>query len=126
MIPEGSSPIALGDRLRAWTGSLFRQQGLFREHEQKLFLVLTLLIGAIVGLVVAAFIVLTENLGARLYPANGAPWRRLVTPVAGALITGILLRRYFPSARGSGIPQTKAALFLNDGVILFRTVVGRF
>ena len=99
---------------------------LLRQHEQKLFLVLTLLIGAIVGLVVAAFIVVTENLGARLYPANGAPWRRLVTPVFGAVFTGILLRKYFPSARGSGIPQTKAALFLNDGVILFRTLIGRF
>ena len=34
-----------------------------------------------------AFIVVTENLGARMYPAGGAPWRRLVIPVAGALIS---------------------------------------
>ncbi len=115
------------ERVRAWAGfRRLNEQGLLRQHEQKLFLVLTLLIGAIVGLVVAAFILLTENLGARLYPVNGAPWRRLVTPVAGALLTGILLRKYFPGARGSGIPQTKAALFLNDGVIFFRTLIGRF
>jgi CIC family chloride channel protein len=118
---EGSKPSHILDRLRDWADI-----GLLRQHEPKLFLVLTLLIGAIVGLVVAAFILLTENLGARLYPAIGAPWRRLVTPVAGALVTGVLLRKYFPSARGSGIPQTKAALFLNDGVILFRTLIGRF
>ena len=96
------------------------------RHEDKVLLVLTLLIGAIVGLVVVAFIVVTENLADRLYPPGGAAWRRLVLPVAGALITGFLLRRYFPDARGSGIPQTKTALFVRDGVIQFRTAVGKF
>jgi CIC family chloride channel protein len=96
------------------------------EHEDKVLLILTLIIGAVVGLVVVAFIVLTENLGARLYPAGGAAWRRLLLPVAGALITGFFLARYFPNARGSGIPQTKTALFLRDGFISMRTVVGKF
>jgi CIC family chloride channel protein len=97
-----------------------------RQHEDKVLLFLTLLIGAVVGLVVVAFIVVTENLGARMYPAGGAPWRRLVIPVAGALITGFLLNRYFPNARGSGIPQTKTALFIHGGLIRLRTVVGKF
>jgi chloride channel protein, CIC family len=96
------------------------------RHEDKVLLVLTLIIGAIVGLVVVAFILVTENLGARMYPAGGAAWRRLVLPVAGALITGFLLQRYFPDARGSGIPQTKTALFIRDGVIKFRTAFGKF
>src|SRR5215471_16400666 len=96
------------------------------QHEEKVLLVLTLIIGAIVGLVVVAFIVLTENLGARLYPAGGAAWRRVLIPVFGALSTGFLLFRYFPNARGSGIPQTKAALFLRDGFISMRTVLGKF
>ena len=61
-----------------------------------------------------------------MYPAGGAAWRRLTFPVSGALFTGYLLSRYFPNARGSGIPQTKAALFLRDGFISFRTVVGKF
>src|SRR5580693_2717987 len=97
-----------------------------RQYEDKVLLLLTLIIGAIVGLVVVAFILLTENLGARLYPAHGAPWRRLVFPVAGSLLTGILLARYFPNARGSGIPQTKTALFIRDGFISFRTLLGKF
>src|SRR5262252_9540390 len=91
------------------------------QHEDKILLVLTLIIGAIVGLVVVAFIVLTENLGARLYPAGGAAWRRVIIPIFGAVSTGFLLFRYFPNARGSGIPQTKAALFLRDGYISFKT-----
>jgi chloride channel protein, CIC family len=94
--------------------------------EQRIQLVLTLVIGAVVGLVVVAFIVLTENLGSKLYPAGGAAWRRVLIPLAGSLITGFLLARYFPNARGSGIPQTKTALFIRDGYISFRTVVGKF
>ena len=97
-----------------------------RQHEDKVLLMLTLLIGATVGLVIVAFIVLTENLGSRMYPEGGAAWRRIVVPVLGALITGYLLKRYFPNARGSGIPQTKTALFLHEGVIRLRTVLGKF
>jgi CIC family chloride channel protein len=96
------------------------------RHEDKVLLLLTLVIGAIVGVVVVAFILLTENLGARLYPAHGAAWRRLVIPVVGSLIAGFLLARYFPNARGSGIPQTKVALFIRDGYIAMRTVLGKF
>ena len=55
------------------------------QREDRVLLVLTLIIGAVVGLVVVAFILLTENLGSRLYPADGAAWRRLFMPVAGAL-----------------------------------------
>jgi CIC family chloride channel protein len=95
-------------------------------HEEKILLVLTLVIGAVVGLVVVAFILLTENLGARLYPAGGAAWRRVLVPIFGSVISGFLLWKYFPNARGSGIPQTKVALFLRDGYISLRTVVGKF
>jgi CIC family chloride channel protein len=96
------------------------------QYEDKILLLLTLIIGALVGLVVAAFIYVTEDLGARMYPAGGAAWRRVLIPTGGALITGYLLARFFPNARGSGIPQTKAALFLRDGFISLRTVVGKF
>ena len=96
------------------------------QHQDRVFLVLTLVIGAVVGLVVVAFIVLTGNLGARMYPPGGSPWRRLLVPAAGSLVTGFLLSRYFPYARGSGIPQTKAALFAREGQIKLRTVLGKF
>src|SRR6202521_6076206 len=99
---------------------------LLQEREEQVFLVLTLLIGALVGAIVVAFILLTERFGARLYPAGGAAWRRLLVPVTGSLAMGYLLFRYFPEARGSGVPQTKAALFARDGVITLRTVLGKF
>jgi chloride channel protein, CIC family len=115
------SPENWRSRLGHWTDG----QALL-QYEDKILLLLTLIIGALVGLVVAAFIYVTENLGARMYPAGGAAWRRVLIPTAGALITGYLLVRFFPNARGSGIPQTKAALFLRDGFIKLRTVLGKF
>jgi CIC family chloride channel protein len=100
--------------------------GRLRQNENNLAFALSLIIGALVGLVVVAFILLTGRLAARMYPAGGAAWRRLLVPAMGSLVTGILLYRYFPFARGSGIPQTKFALFIEGGRIRFRTVVGKF
>ncbi|MGA3024083.1 MAG: chloride channel protein [Bryobacteraceae bacterium] len=97
-----------------------------RQREDQLSLVLSLVVGALVGLVVVAFILLTGRLAARMYPPGGSGWRRILVPVLGSLSTGYLLWRWFPFARGSGIPQTKFALFINDGRILFRTVLGKF
>ena len=96
------------------------------ERENQVFLVLTLLIGALTGLAVVAFIVLTEHVGMRLYPVGSSPWRRLFVPIGGSLAMGYLLYRYFPDARGSGVPQTKAALFARDGRITLGTVFGKF
>lgn len=87
---------------------------------------LTLVIGALTGLAVVAFIVLTERLGMRLYPVGSVAWRRMLIPVGGSLGIGYLLFRYFPDARGSGVPQTKAALFARGGVITISTVLGKF
>src|ERR1700687_5032623 len=110
-----------------WWNSTSRQWNAFlREREEQVFLVLTLFIGALVGMVVVAFILLTERFGARLYPAGGAAWRRLLVPVAGSAVMGYLLYRYFPDARGSGVPQTKAALYARGGRISLGTVFGKF
>jgi chloride channel protein, CIC family len=99
----------------------------FLQREEQVFLLLSLVIGALTGLVVVAFILVTERLGAKLYPAgDAAAWRRLFMPIAGSLAMGYLLFRYFPNARGSGVPQTKAALFAHNGYISLRTVLGKF
>ena len=87
---------------------------------------LALVIGALTGLAVVAFILATERLGMRLYPVGGAPWRRLLFPIGGSLGVGYLLYKYFPNARGSGVPQTKAALYAREGRITLRTVLGKF
>ena len=99
---------------------------ILHEREEQVFLVLTLVIGALTGLAVVAFILVTEHFGLRLYPLASSAWRRLLIPVLGSFAMGILLYRYFPEARGSGVPQTKAALFVHEGHISLRTVLGKF
>jgi chloride channel protein, CIC family len=109
-----------------WGAPLLHRVANLREREDQVFLILSLVIGALTGLAVVAFILLTERMGMRLYPVGGAPWRRLLFPVVGSLGIGYLLYRYFPNARGSGVPQTKAALFAREGRITLRTVLGKF
>ncbi|MFI5105844.1 MAG: chloride channel protein, partial [Terriglobales bacterium] len=109
-----------------WRNSLLDRVSVLRQREDQIFLALALVIGALTGLAVVAFIVLTERMGMRLYPVGGAPWRRVLFPVAGSFLIGYLLYRYFPDARGSGVPQTKAALFAREGRITLRTVLGKF
>jgi CIC family chloride channel protein len=112
---------------KKWLADLgARWSARLHQREEQVFLLLSLLIGALTGLAVVAFIVLTERLGMRLYPVDSAAWRRVLVPVAGSLAMGFLLYRYFPNARGSGVPQTKAALFARDGFISLRTVLGKF
>ena len=98
----------------------------FGRREEQMLLVLSILIGALTGAAVVALILLTERLGMRLYPVGSPLWRRGLTPVAGSLAMGYVLVRYFPDARGSGVGQTKVALFARDGIITLRTVFGKF
>lgn len=102
-----------------------RVRELMAQNESQVFMALTIVIGALVGLVVVAFILVTDGLVTLLY-AEGDRWRRLVTPILATLVVGYLLYRFFPEARGSGVPQTKAAMFARWGLIPFRTVVGKF
>src|ERR1700690_3575236 len=113
---SGSNFPAMSDDIQMpsvarWKNWLQRRVSELRQRDGQIFLVLALVIGALPGLVVVAFILLTEHMGMRLYPVGGARWRRVVFPVAGSLSIGWLLYRYFPNARGSGGPQTKAAVF---------------
>src|SRR5260221_7063599 len=110
---------------RWWTLSQ-RWAAVLKQREEQVFLLVTLLIGALVGATVVAFIVLTERFGARIDAAVAPAWRRLVVPIVGSLSMGFLLFKYFPDARGSGVPQTKAALFARGGIISLRTVLGKF
>jgi CIC family chloride channel protein len=122
MIPKAQEET----KKRPWWTPSQQWAALVTQREEQVFLVVTLLIGAFVGLTVVAFIVLTERFGARIDATVAAAWRRLVVPIVGSLSMGFLLYKYFPDARGSGVPQTKAALFARGGYISLRTVLGKF
>ena len=69
-----------------------------RRREDRVALLLSLVIGALVGLIVVAFILLTGRLAAHMYPPGAAGWRRVLVPTLGALVSGVLLARFFPDA----------------------------
>ena len=74
-----------------------------REHEDKILLLLALVISAVVGLIVVAFVAVTERMGRVL--VNAGAMQRFLSPLVGSLVGGWLLFKYFPDARGSGIPR---------------------
>jgi CIC family chloride channel protein len=96
--------------------------------EPQLFLVLALIIGAFSGLAVVCFRVAIEwgrlwLLGTPLAPS---PARLLIVMPLAGLVIGLLVELIFPVVRGSGVNQTKAAVYIYDGYIPFRTVIGKF
>jgi chloride channel protein, CIC family len=109
-----------------WKISPEVRMAILAKRESQVFLGLSLVIGVLTGLAVVAFILVTERLGMRLYPVGSPRWRHVLFPIVGSLGIGYLLYRFFPNARGSGVPQTKAALFARDGRITLRTVLGKF
>ncbi len=97
-------------------------------RDERLFLVLSIFIGVISGLLVVAFRVAIEWI--RLITLGSAPHagqvRLLIVPAVAGLVVAALVVWFFPAARGSGVNQTKAALYVYDGYISFRTVIGKF
>jgi CIC family chloride channel protein len=47
-------------------------------------------------------------------------------PAAAGLVVAVLVIRFFPQVRGSGVNQTKSAVYVYDGYIPFNTVIGKF
>ena len=106
-----------------WT----RRLAAFARPDQ-LYFILAIAIGILAGLAVVAFRlsidILTEHL---LGPVAGRnPLRSVLAPSLVGLLIGVLVMRFFPRVRGSGVNQTKAALYIYDGYISARTVVGKF
>jgi CIC family chloride channel protein len=103
-------------------------QKLAPNRDERLFLVLSIFIGVISGLMVVCFRVAISwiqvlTLGSSPHPGE---YRLLFVPVAVGLVVAALVQLVFPAARGSGINQTKAALYIYNGYISFRTVIGKF
>lgn len=98
----------------------------WRDRENQIFLALTVVIGIIAGLMAVLFS-LSIDAARHFLLGSDPPWWRLATiPAAVSLVTGFLLVRVFPDVRGSGVPQTKVAFHLQDGVIRPRVVFGKF
>ncbi len=97
-------------------------------QENNLFLLLAVIIGLCSGLLVVCFRILIDVtrfwlLGsAQIPPAS----RVLLAPTLAGLAVAVLAIVVFPRVRGSGVNQTKAAVYIYDGYVPFNTVIGKF
>jgi chloride channel protein, CIC family len=96
--------------------------------EERFFLVLSVFIGIYAGLAVVCFrLAIDWTHLALLGPVPRAhSWRLLAAPSIAGLVIAVLVIHYFPTIRGSGVNQTKAALYIFNGYIPFRTAIGKF
>jgi CIC family chloride channel protein len=100
----------------------------FKYSDEQLFLLIAILIGVYAGLAVVCFrelidVIRLNVLGSALNPPA---IRVLVAPAVTGIVVAALVIWFFPMVRGSGVNQTKAALYIYDGFIPFRTIVGKF
>ncbi|MHB1023861.1 MAG: chloride channel protein [Acidobacteriaceae bacterium] len=104
------------------------EQAIAPGRGERLFVVLAVFIGIISGTLVVAFRVAIEWLSILLLgsaPHKG-DWRLIAMPVLAGLVIAFLAQYVFTQVRGSGVNQTKAALYIFNGYISFRTMVGKF
>ncbi len=97
-------------------------------REERLFLLLSIFIGILSGLLVVSFRMAIEWLSILLLGAAPAPGQKrlFVIPAVVGFAIAVLTRYVFPAVRGSGVNQTKAALYIHNGYISVRTVIGKF
>jgi CIC family chloride channel protein len=107
---------------------LLGPSGLISIREEQFFLVLAIAIGLLAGFSVVLFRVAIGAariwlLGSSLHPG----WPRVVlVPALTGLVIAFFAVRYFPRVRGSGVNQTKGALYIYDGYIGPENVVAKF
>ena len=97
-----------------------------RLREHQLFLALTIVVGVLAGLSAVLFTVAIEWTARLFFGLDPSAIRLAIVPVAVSLVTGILLAKFFPDVRGSGVPQTVAAFRLHGGKIPGRVPIGKF
>jgi CIC family chloride channel protein len=97
-------------------------------RDERLFLVLSIFIGILSGLLVVSFRIAIEWI--KILTLGSAPhagqFRLILVPAVAGLVVAALVQLFFPAARGSGVNQTKAALYIYNGFISFKTVIGKF
>lgn len=97
-------------------------------REERFFLILSVFIGVFSGLAVVCFRFAID--WCRIYLLGSGtvltPLRLVLAPTLAGLAIAVLVIHVFPLARGSGVNQTKAALYIYNGEIPLRTAIGKF
>jgi len=121
--------IGIGQRMRAaLSDALERARAGLSMREDNFFLLLSVIIGLFAGLAAVCFRITIDYtrlwlLGSGIKPG---PVRVVLVPTAAGLLLAFIVLRIFPRVRGSGVTQTKSAVYIYDGYIPFNTVIGKF
>lgn len=124
-VPAHSAGRGANRFVRLW--NIWRRKTL-TLREGQLFLLLAVIIGIVSGLTVVCFRIAIEwtrfhLLGSSMEPSH---LRVLLAPTLAGIGVALLVMLVFKRSRGSGVNQTKAAVFIFDGYVPFRTVIGKF
>jgi CIC family chloride channel protein len=132
--PKAASPEAAETSGRAASRFRLRERWeklthqVFTMREDRFFLLLAVLIGIFGGLSVVCFRLAIEwtqitLLGSSLVPSFP---RVVLAPTIAGLVVAVLALHVFPGVRGSGVNQTKSAVYISNGYVPFVTVIGKF
>jgi CIC family chloride channel protein len=100
--------------------------------ERQRLLALTILSGALCGLVAVSFhVAISKAEDLFIHRALAAPhfswiYWTILTPALGGLVVGLALQNWVPGAVGSGVPQVKVAYALHAGYVPLRDAFGKF
>ncbi len=122
----GPSPQPVTVRMQIPRQLFATLEGVF--NEEIFFLILSVFIGIFSGLAVVCFRLAIDWMHLALLgplPQTHG-WRLFAVPALAGLVVAVLVIHVFHGIRGSGVNQTKAALYIFNGVIPFRTAVGKF
>ncbi len=128
-VPVAKPSVSTPTRRKYWDalrGMLSPER--FSVREEQFFLVVAVMIGIASGLSVVGFRICIDLLRIKLLGSGLRPTspRVFLAPALTGLVVAFLVVKFFPRARGSGVNQTKAALYIYDGYIPFSTIIGKF
>jgi len=134
MTPGTPTGLEAGLKTQASVGNTGRKRRsrswltLSTTREERFFLALAVFIGVFSGLAVVCFRLAIDWTKIWLLGPVPQPhsWRLIVAPALTSLVVATLVIHVFPLVRGSGVNQTKAALYIYNGYIPFRTAIGKF
>ncbi len=92
--------------------------------ETQRFLLLSIIIGVSAALLVVCFHIAID--AATWLSVDYSRAVRVVSPALGGLVGLLLVTFVFRSARGSGVTDTKAAVYISDGYVPTSAVAGKF
>ena len=98
--------------------------------ENRIFFFLSIVIGALCGLIAVGFHLLTRGLTRLCFGVDNADSLEvvhvyvLIVPMIGAFLAGLVMI-FSPAARGSGVPQVRVSLLVHQGRIPLKNILGK-